>query len=72
MALLNTIPAEKDEPDTLTPLYVLLKSSIAVVEAAGINSLEVVQARLLVLCLKLGMAFQLRIYPSLRRLGRRS
>jgi hypothetical protein len=48
MALINTIPAEKDEPETLSPLYLLLKSSIWIVEAASINTLEVVQARLLV------------------------
>ena len=54
MALINTIPAEKDEPDTLTPLYVLLKSSIAIIEAANIDTLEVVQARLLVSLFEVG------------------
>lgn len=54
MALINTIPPEKDKPDTLSPLYVLLKSSIAIVEAANINSLEVVQARLLVSLFEVG------------------
>ena len=54
MALINTIPAEKDKLDTLSPLYVLLKSSIAIVEAANINTLEVVQARLLVSLFEIG------------------
>lgn len=54
MALINIIPAEKDRPETLSPLYVLLKSSIAIIEAANINTLEVVQARLLVSLFEVG------------------
>ena len=54
MALINTIPAEKDKPDTLSPLYMLLKSSIAIIEAANINTLEAVQARLLVSLFEVG------------------
>jgi hypothetical protein len=54
MALINSIPAEKDKPDTLSPLYVLVKSSIAIIEAANINTLEVVQSRLLVSLFEVG------------------
>jgi hypothetical protein len=54
MALINTIPAAKDKPDTLSPLYALLKTSIAIVEAAGINTLDVVRARLLVSLFEVG------------------
>lgn len=56
MALVNTIPAKDDKPDTLPPLYILLKTSIGIVEAANINTLEVVQARLLVSLFEVGHA----------------
>jgi hypothetical protein len=48
MVLITTMPPVEDTLDSFTSLYILVKSSIAVVEAANINSLEVVQARLLV------------------------
>jgi len=50
LALVSTVPPE----DTRTDLYFLLKSSISLVEAADINSLEVVQARLLVCLYEVG------------------
>ena len=54
MALINTIPAAKDNPDTLSPMYALLKTSIAMVEAANINTLAVIRARLLVSLFEVG------------------
>lgn len=54
MALINTIPPAKAKPDTLSPLYALLKTSIAMIEATNINTLEVVQARLLVSLFEVG------------------
>lgn len=50
LALICTVPPD----DTRTELYFLLKSSISLVEAADINSLEVVQARLLVCVYEVG------------------
>lgn len=54
MALINSIPAAKDKPDTLSPLYALLKTSIAMIEAANINTLDVIRARLLVSLFEVG------------------
>jgi hypothetical protein len=48
MMLITTKPPVKENLDSFTTLYILVKSSIAIVEAANINSLEIVQSRLLV------------------------
>lgn len=47
MALITTIPSEQVSKSMLA-LYTLVKSSTAIVEAANVNTVEVVQARLLV------------------------
>lgn len=47
MALITTIPDDNGSK-AMSSLYTLVKSSIAVIESANINSLESVQARLLV------------------------
>jgi hypothetical protein len=47
IALITRIPAEEDS-DFMSSLYTLVKGSIAIIEAANINSLETVQARFLV------------------------
>lgn len=49
----NLLPA-KETLDSFTSLYILVKSSIAIVEAANINSLDIVQARLLVSLFEFG------------------
>ena len=54
MALINTIPPAKEKTDESTPLYAFLKTSIAMVEAAGMNTLDVVRARLLVALFEVG------------------
>jgi hypothetical protein len=54
MMLIITTPPEKDTLDSFTSLYILVKSSIAIVEAANINSLEIVQSRLLVSLFEFG------------------
>jgi hypothetical protein len=54
MMLIITTPPAKETLDSFTSLYILVKSSIAIVEAANINSLEVVQARLLVSLFEFG------------------
>jgi hypothetical protein len=51
MALIICMP---DEEETFSSLYMLVKSAIAVVEAANLYSLEVVQARLLVTLFEVG------------------
>ena len=54
MMLIITTPPGKETLDSFTSLYILVKSSIAIVEAANINSLEIVQARLLVSLFEFG------------------
>ncbi len=54
MMLITTSPPVKETLDSFTSLYILVKSSIAIVEAATINSLEIVQARLLVSLFEFG------------------
>jgi hypothetical protein len=54
LALITTVPPVKDTLETFTSLYILVKSSIGIVEAANINSLEIVQARLLVSLFEFG------------------
>jgi hypothetical protein len=47
MTLITTIPSEEGS-ESMSSLYTLVKSSIAIIEAASLNTIEVVQARLLV------------------------
>jgi Fungal specific transcription factor domain len=54
MVLITTMPPVKDTLDSFTSLYILVKSSIAIAEAGNINSLEIVQARLLVSLFEFG------------------
>lgn len=54
LALVTTVPPGKDKLETFTSLYILVKSSIGIVEAANINSLEIVQARVLVSLFEFG------------------
>ena len=57
MALVNLFPLSEDRcynEGKFKSLYVLLKTTIAQLEAADINSLEVVQARLLVTLFEVG------------------
>ena len=57
MALVNLFPPSEDihsDEGKFDMLYTLLKTSIARLEAADINSLEVVQGRLLVTLFELG------------------
>jgi len=54
MMLVTTLPPTKETLDAFTSLYILVKSSIAIVEAANINSVEIVQARLLVSLFEFG------------------
>ncbi|KAE9366721.1 hypothetical protein N431DRAFT_471753 [Stipitochalara longipes BDJ] len=54
MMLINTPPPVKETLDSFTSLYILVKSSIAIVEAANFNSVEIVQARLLVSLFEFG------------------
>ncbi|KUJ23808.1 uncharacterized protein LY89DRAFT_726866 [Mollisia scopiformis] len=51
MALITLMPSEDE---SFSSLYMLVKSAIAIVEAANIHSLEVVQARLLVTLFEAG------------------
>jgi hypothetical protein len=52
--LITATPPVKETLDSFTSLYILVKSSIAIVEAANINSLEIVQSRLLVSLFEFG------------------
>jgi hypothetical protein len=54
MKLITTTPPSKETLDSFTTLYILVKSSIAIIEAANINSLEIVQSRLLVSLFEFG------------------
>jgi hypothetical protein len=54
MVLITNMPPAKDALDSFTSLYILVKSSIAIAEATNINSLESVQARLLVSLFEFG------------------
>lgn len=54
MMLITTPLPSKHDLDSFTSLYILVKSSIAIVEAANINSLQIVQARLLVSLFEFG------------------
>ncbi len=54
LMLITTAPPVKETLDSFTSLYVLVKSSIAIVEAANITSLEIVQSRVLVSLFEFG------------------
>ncbi|KAK0114129.1 hypothetical protein ONS95_013631 [Cadophora gregata] len=58
MALAVSLPVESVTRESFSSLYILLKSSIAVVEAANIHSLEVVQSRLLMCLFEVGHAIE--------------
>lgn len=70
LALITTIPPEDDVWDSFSSLYMLVKSSIAVVEAANIYSLEVVQARLLVSLFEVGHDIEPAAYISIAATAR--
>lgn len=55
MAIITTIPTEKGL-ESMSSLYTLVKGSIAIIEAANLNTPEVVQARLLVSLFETGHA----------------
>lgn len=65
MALIVSIPLEKETRESFSSLYMLVKSSIAIVEAANIHSLEVVQSRLLVTLYEVGHAIEPAAFMSL-------
>ncbi|RFU34686.1 hypothetical protein B7463_g1652, partial [Scytalidium lignicola] len=67
MALITTIPKDNEK---MLSLYFLLKSSIAIVEAGNINSLEVVQARLLVSLFEVGHGMDPAAFISLAATAR--
>ncbi|KAE8446351.1 hypothetical protein EG329_012100 [Mollisiaceae sp. DMI_Dod_QoI] len=62
MALITCMPSEDE---SFTSLYMLAKSAIAIVEAANIYSLEVVQARLLVTLFEVGHGIEPAAFISL-------
>lgn len=54
MSLIISLPRGSDILSTASPLYTLLKSSVAIVEAAGIHTFGVVQSRLLIALFEVG------------------
>jgi hypothetical protein len=62
LALITSIPSDYR---TLPPLYTIVKSLIAITEAANIHTLEVVQARLLVSLFEVGHGLDTAAYISL-------
>jgi hypothetical protein len=54
MALVTIVPAGSNVSISTSPLYTLVKSSIAILEAANIHSLEVLQSRLLLSLFEVG------------------
>lgn len=70
MALVVIVPPEKEIWESFSSLYMLVKSSIAIVEAADIHSLEVVQARLLVSLFEVGHAIEPAAFMSLATTAR--
>ncbi|KAH7327025.1 hypothetical protein BKA65DRAFT_509774 [Rhexocercosporidium sp. MPI-PUGE-AT-0058] len=65
MALIVSLPLEQETRESFSSLYMLVKSSIAIVEAANIHSLEVVQSRLLVSLFEVGHAIEPAAFMSL-------
>ena len=70
MALITTIPPERETWESFSSLYMLVKSSIAIVEAANIHSMEVVQARLLVTLFEVGHVIEPAAFISLGAVAR--
>lgn len=70
LALITTIPPEDEARDSFSSLYMLVKSSIAVVEAANIHTLKVVQARLLVSLFEAGHDIEPAAYISIAATAR--
>jgi len=68
--LITTIPPETESWESFRPLYMLVKSSIAVVEAANVHSLEIVQARLLVALFEIGHGIEPAAYISIASTAR--
>lgn len=60
----------RDEEEVLTPLYALVKTSVALVEAEGLGGLEVVQAKLLVCLFEVGHGLENQAFVSLGGLER--
>lgn len=67
MALITTMPTESER---MFALYLLLKSSVSLVEAGSINCLEVVQARLLVSLFEFGHGMDSAVFISLAATAR--
>jgi len=67
MALITTMPSDENE---MLSLYFLVKSLIGIVEAANINSLEVVQARTLVSLFEVGHGLDPAAFMSLAATAR--
>ncbi|KAH7379905.1 hypothetical protein BKA64DRAFT_686597 [Cadophora sp. MPI-SDFR-AT-0126] len=65
MALAVSVPAENVTWESLPSLYILVKSSIAIVEAANLHSLEVVQSRLLMCLFEVGHSIEPAAFISL-------
>jgi hypothetical protein len=70
MALITTLPPEKETSDRFTTLYMLVKSAIAMAEAANLHSLEIVQSRLLVSLFEFGHAIEPAAFISLAATAR--
>ncbi len=70
LALITTIPPETESWESFRPLYMLVKSSIAVVEATNVHSLEIVQARLLVALFETGHGIEPAAYISIASTAR--
>jgi hypothetical protein len=70
MALITALPPEKETSDRFTTLYMLVKSAIAMAEAANVHSLETVQSRLLVSLFEFGHAIEPAAFISLAATAR--
>lgn len=70
MALAITVPPEKETMKSFSSLYMLVKSSIAIVEAADIHCMQVVQARLLVALFEVGHGIEPAAFMSLATTAR--
>ena len=70
MALITAPPPEKETSDRFTTLYMLVKSAIAMAEAANLHSLEIVQSRLLVSLFEFGHTIEPAAFISLAATAR--
>jgi hypothetical protein len=73
MALINLTPPAPDDfaqKELFESLYTLVKTSVAILEAADLNSIEVVQARLLVTLFEVGHGLSTAGYISMAALAR--